>query len=161
MVRLALRSALSDRAADGKVIVVDEWSFGDVPRTSDARRALEALGIEGRALVVLHPDQVTEWKSFRNLPSVHLIEAGQLNAYDVLVSDVVVFTRDTLPSSGAGGAGLARRAAPAESKPAPAKAKAAPAPKAKPAADTAKPPADTTKKKVVKKKADPGEGTDS
>ena len=53
-------------------------------------------------LVVLAGDDVTAWKSFRNLPQVHLIEAGQLNAYDVLVNDYVVFTSATLPSAEAG-----------------------------------------------------------
>lgn len=98
MKKLALRSALSDRAADGKVVVVDEWSF-DTPRTKDASAALAALGVEGRALVVLQPTDVSAHKSFRNLESVHVITAGELNTYDVLVSDYVVFTRDTLPTS--------------------------------------------------------------
>lgn len=96
MVRLALRSALSDRAADGKVVVVDEWNFSE-PRTRDAIAALGALGVEGRALVVLGRDEVTAAKSFRNIPEVHLLEVGQLNTHDVLVNDVVIFTRATLP----------------------------------------------------------------
>ncbi len=100
MIKLALRSALSDRAADGKVVVVDEWSFS-TPSTKGAVDALAALGIEGRALVVLHREDVDTWKSFRNLPSVQVIEDTELNAYDVLVNDVVVFTRATLPSSAA------------------------------------------------------------
>jgi large subunit ribosomal protein L4 len=98
MVRLALRSALSDRASEGKVIVVDEWAF-EAPRTKDAVAALAAVGATGKVLLVLHADDTTAWKSFRNLTDVHIIEAGQLNAYDVLVSDVVVFTRSTLPSA--------------------------------------------------------------
>lgn len=98
MKKLALRSALSDRAADDKVIVVDSWAF-DAPKTGDARRALASLGVEGRALVVLNPTDVTAWKSFRNLESVHVISLGELNTYDVLVSDYVVFTQDSLPSS--------------------------------------------------------------
>lgn len=98
MVRLALRSALSDRVADGRVVVVESWGLGEVPRTKDARRLLEALGVDGRVLVVLGADDVVAWKSFRNLPQVHPIEPGELNAYDVLVSDWVVFSRDTLPS---------------------------------------------------------------
>lgn len=97
MVKLALRSALSDRAADGKVIVVDAWTF-DTPRTKDARTALEAIGAEGRVLIVLGRDELAAGRSFRNLPQVHLIEAGELNAYDVLVSDYIVFSRATLPS---------------------------------------------------------------
>lgn len=98
MKKLALRSALSDRAADGKVIVVDSWNF-DVPKTSDARQALSALGVEGRALVVLTPFDVTAAKSFRNLESVHVLSLGELNTYDVLVSDFVVFTKDSLPTA--------------------------------------------------------------
>jgi len=98
MVRLALRSALSDRASEGKVIVVDDWAF-DAPRTKDAIAALAAIGATGKILLVLDAGDTTSWKSFRNLTDVHILEAGQLNAYDVLVSDVVVFTRSTLPSA--------------------------------------------------------------
>ncbi|HMU81134.1 MAG TPA: 50S ribosomal protein L4, partial [Microthrixaceae bacterium] len=98
MKRLALRSALSDRAADDKVVVVSAWDF-DTPSTKAAAAALAAMGVEGRALVVLSPDDVTAWKSFRNLPSVHVLTAGELNTYDVLVSDHVVFTEATLPTS--------------------------------------------------------------
>ncbi len=98
MVRLALRSALSDRARDEKVIVVDRWQF-ESPRTKDAIAALSALQAEGRVLLVAEREQAEVWKSFRNLPHVHLISPGELNAYDVLVSDVVVFTLDTLPTS--------------------------------------------------------------
>jgi large subunit ribosomal protein L4 len=96
MVKLALRSALSDRAADGKVVVVDDWGF-DAPSTKGAVAALEALGLEGRVLVVLSRDDVVAWKSFRNLTHVHVLEVGELNTYDVLVSDAVVFTRATVP----------------------------------------------------------------
>ena len=96
MIRLALRSALSDRAAEGKVLVVDAWGF-EKPSTKAAASLLAALGAEGRVLVVVDGDDATTWKSFRNLPQVHLLEAGQLNAFDVLVSDYVVFSRDTLP----------------------------------------------------------------
>jgi len=98
MKKLALRSALSDRAADDKVIVVDAWNF-ETPKTSDARTALASLGVEGRALVVLTPDDTAAWKSFRNLESVHVITLGELNTYDVLVSDYVVFTQASLPNS--------------------------------------------------------------
>lgn len=101
MKRLALRSALSDRAAEDKVVVVSSWDF-DTPSTKGAASALAALGVEGRALVVLTPEDVTAWKSFRNLPSVHVITAGELNTYDVLVSDYVVFTEATLPGAPAG-----------------------------------------------------------
>ncbi len=98
MIRLALRSALSDRAAEGKVLVVDDWAF-DAPSTKGAVAALSALGAEGRVLVVLSRDDVAAWKSFRNLQYVHVLEVGELNTYDVLVSDWVVFTSATLPTA--------------------------------------------------------------
>jgi large subunit ribosomal protein L4 len=97
MIRLALRSALSDRAADGKVVVIESWSFS-APRTADAKRALEALGIAGgRVLVVVDRSDEATIKSFRNLPDVQLVEPGELNAYDVLSNEWVVFTTATLP----------------------------------------------------------------
>jgi large subunit ribosomal protein L4 len=101
MIRLALTSALSDRARDGKVVVVDEWSF-ESPKTKQARAALDALGIDGKALIVLTRDEANAALSFRNLPQVHLLEAGQLNAYDVLNTDWVVFSRASLPGRSEG-----------------------------------------------------------
>ena len=99
MVRLALRSALSDRAAEGKVIVVDDWGFDAPQHQGRRRRPGRRSASTGKVLVVLDADDAAAWKSFRNLPDVHVIEAGELNAYDVLVSDFVVFTRATLPSA--------------------------------------------------------------
>jgi large subunit ribosomal protein L4 len=96
MVKLALRSALSDRAAEGRVAVVSRWDFAS-PKTREARVALQSLGVEGKALVVLGPDEEVAAKSFRNLPDVHVLVAGELNAYDVLCADWVVFTEATLP----------------------------------------------------------------
>ncbi len=93
----ALRSALSDRAADGKVIVVESWGI-ETPSTKAAVTALSDLGVEGKVLAVFARGDKT-WKSMRNLPHVHTIAADQLNTYDVLVSDYVVFTEDALPSS--------------------------------------------------------------
>jgi large subunit ribosomal protein L4 len=98
MIRLALASALSDRAAEGRVLVVDDWAWTE-PKTKDAVAALGALGVDGRALVVLTRDDEVAWKSFRNLQHVHLITTGELNAYDVLASDWVVFTRASLPGA--------------------------------------------------------------
>ena len=97
MKRLALRSALSDRAADDKVVVVQAWDF-DAPSTKAASAALSALGVTGRALVVIDPTDTAANKSFRNLSDVHVISPGELNTYDVLVSDYVVFSELTLPS---------------------------------------------------------------
>ena len=95
MIRLALKSALSDRAATGRVLVID-WGL-DAPSTKGAVAALAANGVEGRVLVVLRPEDDVVWKSLRNLDHVHVCGAAELNAYDVLVSDWVVFTPDTLP----------------------------------------------------------------
>jgi large subunit ribosomal protein L4 len=96
MVQLALRSALSDRAGEGKVAVVEAWDFA-APKTRDATAALEALGLTGKVLVVLDRDDLAAFKSFRNLPAVHPILATELNAYDILCNDWVVFTKTTLP----------------------------------------------------------------
>jgi large subunit ribosomal protein L4 len=100
MIRLALASALSDRRADGKVLVLDGWGI-DTPSTKAAREVLGKLGVDGRVLVVLTRDEadVAVWKSLRNLQDVHVLTAGELNAYDVLVSDWVIFTEASLPAT--------------------------------------------------------------
>jgi large subunit ribosomal protein L4 len=98
MINLALRSALSDRAAEGKVVVVDEWGF-DAPKTKAAKAALASLGIEGKALVVVDRDDINTIKSFLNLREVQLIERAELNAYDILCNEYVVFSKATLPVS--------------------------------------------------------------
>jgi large subunit ribosomal protein L4 len=100
MVRLALLSALSDRAAEGNILVVESWGI-EVPSTKAAKAVLEAIGATGKALVVVGADEVLAAKSFRNLPNVHVLLNTELNAYDVLCSDVVVFTPATLPTAGA------------------------------------------------------------
>jgi large subunit ribosomal protein L4 len=95
MIKLALRSALSDRFNEGKVVVVDSWSF-EAPKTKDAAAAIAALGLDGRVLVVLERDDANAVLSFRNLPAVQMIHTGELNAYDVLSNDHVVFTKSSL-----------------------------------------------------------------
>ena len=93
---LALRSALTDRHAGGNLVVVDGLDF-DAPRTARAVELLDTLGLAGRKLLfVVDGLEEAAIKSFRNLPTVHLITFDQLNTYDVLASDVVVFTRDSL-----------------------------------------------------------------
>jgi large subunit ribosomal protein L4 len=99
MIKLALRSALSDRAAEDRVLVVERWGW-EAPSTKSAKAALGDLGLEGRVLVVLQRDDDAIARSFRNLPEVQLVDVSQLNAYDVLVNDWIVFTTATLPSSG-------------------------------------------------------------
>ena len=98
MVRLALKSALSDRAASDRVVVVDEWNF-ELPKTKTAVATLDALDVEGRVLIVVNQNDSNTWKSFANLDRVHGISPGELNAYDVLVSDWVVFAKSTLPDA--------------------------------------------------------------
>lgn len=99
MVRLALHSALSDRLAEGKVVVLDQWNF-DGPSTKVANALLASLGCEGRVLVVVRRDEIDAIRSFRNLPQVQLIEVGELNAYDVLCNEWILFTNASLPSTG-------------------------------------------------------------
>ncbi|CAB4887434.1 unannotated protein [freshwater metagenome] len=96
MIKLALRSALSDRANEGKIIVIDSWGF-DAPSTKSAAAALQALNIAKSVLIVHNREDVVTVKSFRNLPSVQLIEVSELNAYDVLCNETIVFTKDNLP----------------------------------------------------------------
>ncbi|MGA2805399.1 MAG: 50S ribosomal protein L4 [Acidimicrobiales bacterium] len=96
MVRQALRAALSDRAMEGRVCLVDRWSF-EVPKTKDAVASLAALGVDGNVLVVISGQDVVAERSFSNLSYVSIVEAGQLTAYDVVVSDWVVFTDETMP----------------------------------------------------------------
>ena len=98
MVKLALKSALSDRANEGKIIVVDSWGI-DTPKTKTAKLALDALGITGTALVVVGRDDAAAALSFRNIPSVQIIGPGELNAYDVLCNEWIVFTKDVVPAS--------------------------------------------------------------
>jgi large subunit ribosomal protein L4 len=97
MIRLALASALSDRMASGRLKVLDSWGL-DQPSTRSARELLSKLELEGNVLVVLSREDEVAGKSLRNLPNVHTLVTQELNAYDVLVSDWVVFTRDSLPA---------------------------------------------------------------
>ncbi len=97
MIRLALYSALSDRASESRVALIDGFSTWSEPRTKNALAALAALGLEGKVLVVLSRDDAVAYFSFNNLDNVKTIDAGELNAYDVLESDWVLFTDETLP----------------------------------------------------------------
>jgi large subunit ribosomal protein L4 len=92
----ALRGALSDRARNGRVHVVSSFVSGDVPSTSAASAALAKISDSRNLLVVIDRNDELTWKSLRNVISVHLIEPGQLNTYDVLVSDDVIFTQAAL-----------------------------------------------------------------
>lgn len=92
----ALRGALSDRARDGRVYVVEGFVSGEQPSTKAAIAALDKITGARRVLVVLGEDDQLNWLSLRNEPRVHLLEAGQLNTYDVLVNDAVIFTTEAL-----------------------------------------------------------------
>jgi large subunit ribosomal protein L4 len=89
----ALRGALSDRARAGRIHVVDGLVSGDKPSTRAAVAALNAISNGRRQLVVLERDDAMTWLSLRNVAAVHLLAVDQLNTYDVLLSDDVVFTK--------------------------------------------------------------------
>jgi len=97
MIRLALHSALSDRAALERVALVDSYEAWPLPKTKDALNALKALGLEGKILVVLSREDFVAFHSFRNLENVKTIDAGEVNAYDVLDADWILFSEATLP----------------------------------------------------------------
>jgi len=91
----ALRGALSDRAANERIFVVTHFVEGDVPSTKTAVAVLDTVteGATRNILVVATADDEVTWKSLRNVPAVHLLAEDQLNTYDVLDSDYVVFTQ--------------------------------------------------------------------
>ena len=102
MFRLALKSALSDRANESKVMVVDDWDIAE-PKTKQAIERLGALGLrtkgewEPRVLIVVQPTDEAVWKSFRNLDGrIQLIIPNEMNAYDILVNDWLVFSQASL-----------------------------------------------------------------
>lgn len=102
MIAAALRGALSDRARDGRVHVVSELVSGAYPSTRDALKALSAATTSSKVLVVIGRDEDVAWLSLRNVPTVHALAVDQLNAYDVLVNDEVVFTSVALDAFIAG-----------------------------------------------------------
>ena len=99
MKRLALRSALSARASESAIRVVEDLDWS-APKTKQASSLLDSMGANGKTLVVLHQLDGSAARSFRNLADVRLVEPGQLTAYDVLWSDQVVFTSHTVGSVG-------------------------------------------------------------
>jgi large subunit ribosomal protein L4 len=97
MIRLALFSALSDRAEMQRVCLIDGFSAWAAPKTKEALVALSTLGLEGKVLVVLTREDDVAYRSFANLQNVKTIDAGEINAYDILDADWIVFTDATLP----------------------------------------------------------------
>jgi large subunit ribosomal protein L4 len=102
MKQAALRGALSDRARGGRVHVLASFVTGETPSTKTAVTALKSLTLGRHALVVVERSDELTWKSLRNVAEVHLIAPDQLNTYDVLVSDDVVFTEPALAAFLAG-----------------------------------------------------------
>jgi len=92
----ALRGALSDRARNDRVHVVSALVAGEAPSTRTAAETLAKITEAKHVLVVAERADELTWKSLRNIPTVHLLEPGQLNTYDVLISDEVVFTQSAL-----------------------------------------------------------------
>lgn len=92
----ALRGALSDRARNARVHVATGFINGDSPSTKSAMATVRAITANQKILVVATAADETNWKSLRNAADVHLLTPEQLNTYDVLCSDDVVFTKDAL-----------------------------------------------------------------
>ena len=98
----ALRGALSDRAREGRVHVVSSLVAGDEPSTKSAQAFLLEVTERPNLLVVVERDDVASWLSVRNLPNVRVVAPDQLNTYDVLVTDDVIFTKDSFDTFVAG-----------------------------------------------------------
>ncbi|MBK4348394.1 50S ribosomal protein L4 [Lacisediminihabitans changchengi] len=102
MIAAALRGALSDRARGGRIHVVDSLSVGEVPSTKTIVALLDSIATSKHVLVVLERNDELSQKSVRNIQSVHVLPWDQLNAYDVLVSDDIVFTKGAFDAFVAG-----------------------------------------------------------
>ncbi|MFV8381429.1 50S ribosomal protein L4 [Corynebacterium hindlerae] len=96
MIKAALFGSLTDRARNDRIHVVTELVPGQTPSTKSARAFIERLTERKNVLVVLGREDITAWKSVNNLPGVHTLAADQLNTYDVLKSDDVVFSVEAL-----------------------------------------------------------------
>ncbi|MBX3077634.1 MAG: 50S ribosomal protein L4 [Cryobacterium sp.] len=93
MIAAALLGALSDRARGGRIHVIDSLSVGDAPSTKAVAALIADIATSKNVLVVLERSDDLSYKSVRNLPSIHVLPVDQLNAYDVLVSDDIIFTK--------------------------------------------------------------------
>jgi large subunit ribosomal protein L4 len=105
MIAAALRGSLSDRARGGRLHVIDSLANGEAPSTKNAAAVLASIAPSKRVLIVLERNDEITLKSVRNLNQVHVIAFDQLNAYDVLVSDDIVFTKAAFEAFTAGAAG--------------------------------------------------------
>jgi large subunit ribosomal protein L4 len=107
----ALRGALSDRARDGRIHVLESFGLGAGPSTKTALSALGSVSDRTRFLVVLERADAVTWLSLRNAPQVHIVAVDQLNTYDVLASDDVVFTQGAYDAFVGGTASASERPA--------------------------------------------------
>ena len=94
-VKLAMRSALSAKLADGELYVVDTFGF-EKPSTKSAVAALKALGLERRTTIVISDDDVNAYLSFRNVPTVNILPVAEANTYELIDNKALVFTADAL-----------------------------------------------------------------
>ena len=94
-IKLAIRSALSAKLADGQLIVVDKIEF-EKPRTKDAVAMLKALEVEGRCTVVVNDENVNAFLSFRNIPTVDIVPSGYENVYELLDNKYLIFEEEAL-----------------------------------------------------------------
>ena len=91
VVKLAMRSALSAKLADGEIVVVDQLSF-EKPSTKQAAEVLKNLGLEGRVTIIVPDDEVNTFLSFRNLSKVRVIGVSELNTLDFVDNKALVLT---------------------------------------------------------------------
>ena len=94
-IKLAIRSALSAKLADGQLIVVDKFDF-EKPCTKDAVAVLKALEVEGRCTIVVNDENVNAFLSFRNIPTVDVITSGEENVYELLDNKFLIFEEEAL-----------------------------------------------------------------
>lgn len=95
VVKLAMRSALSAKLADGEIVVVDQLSF-EKPSTKQAAEVLKNLGLEGRVTIIVPDDEVNTFLSFRNLSKVRVIGVSELNTLDFIDNKALVLTEAAL-----------------------------------------------------------------
>lgn len=114
MRRLALRSALSIRAAEGQIKVVDSFDAWDTPKTKNAAALLDAMGATGKVLLIAEDHERTAIKSFRNIEGVIAHNLGQANTYDVVWADTIIMSKGTLELGQSAPRGTEEHAATAE-----------------------------------------------
>jgi large subunit ribosomal protein L4 len=96
MIAAAVKGALSDRARNNRLHVIDAFALGDKPSTKSAQSIIAKLTGRRNVLVVLDRSDDVSYKSLRNIQNLHVLPVDQLNAYDVLLSDDVIFTKSAL-----------------------------------------------------------------